>query len=345
MRSAQQDLNSLHVLELAMRRMLAIASKEATKVLQRLPNISKEQYVNFQGKCKKLTSYMEVNQINEAKLLEFCNLSSEEIHQLTAAQAADYFGYISTLNETNFIVLDFFKSIDTKKTSDEDALRFIENHASGNVINKMQKFHEQLKSLQASLAQFGIPGQPEKPDDDLPDLFLLQNYAKFYLNTRELNKKLEANKELLLEHTVNLLDVYGCSLSDNSFDWGDPNTLFAKRVNPLEDCLASLAQACKTSQKGDEILESISKQDYSQAFRKACAYGAAKVIHIFLEHKSLLNNFDINEPSSNGNTALDWINKAPGMNMEIKKSLVNELLRSGALTGQQLKLNSKQQAK
>jgi len=184
--------------------------------------------------------------------MEFCNLSAEQIHQLTVEQATEYCGYIIVLNETNSMILDLFKSIDT----------------------------------------------------------------------------------------VNLLDASEKSSSCDFFNWEDSkNTLFGKPANPLDNCFSLLKQACSSLKKGDEMMESINNQLYSQAFRKACAYGAVEVINILLQHRSLLNNFEINEPSSNGKTALDWVMKAT-IDKTAKESLVNKFISLGAVSGEQIKLES-----
>lgn len=195
-----------------------------------------------------------------------------------------------------------------------------------------------MKELKALFAQSGFPGIIDESKE--PELISLQTYAKLYLTTRDRNKELEAKKILLLEHTINLLDANEKSSSCNFFNWEDStNTLFGKPGNSMDNCLSSLKKACSSLQKGEEMMESINNHLYSQAFRKACAYGAVEVINILLQHKSLLNNFDINEPSSNGKTALDWIKKAT-INNKTKESLVEKFIRFGAVSGEQIKLES-----
>jgi hypothetical protein len=144
---------------------------------------------------------------------------------------------------------------------------------------------------------------------------------------------------LLLEHTYNLLNTNAESTSSIFIDWeNSKSTLFSKPdSNPLDDCLSLLKEACSTEQKGDEMMEAINSELYSQAFRKACAYGAVEVINLLLEHKSLLKNFDINEKSSNGNTALDWVKKST-IDDKVKVSLVEQFIKLGAVTGKQVKL-------
>ncbi len=117
------------------------------------------------------------------------------------------------------------------------------------------------------------------------------------------------------------------------------DSLFNNTINPLDNCLMLLKQACSSTQKGGEIQEAIDNRSYSQAFRKACAYGAVEVVNIFLQNKSLLN-FDINEPSSNGKTALDWAKNAD-IDNKIKEPLVKQLITAGAMTGVKKTVNPK----
>lgn len=110
--------------------------------------------------------------------------------------------------------------------------------------------------------------------------------------------------------------------------------------NPTFNFALQMSLACEKTEKGPEILEAVSKAVYAQAFRKACAYGELDIVKLLLKNRlQLLGNFNLNEPSSNGNTALDWVQKTKYDAVKMKD--VNEISRlivaAGALTSENLK--------
>jgi len=60
------------------------------------------------------------------------------------------------------------------------------------------------------------------------------------------------------------------------------------------------------AKKHDKICEAIVRKDYALAFRNACVRKLYPLIMALMKHNDLLA-FDLNAPSSNGNTALDWL--------------------------------------
>ena len=115
---------------------------------------------------------------------------------------------------------------------------------------------------------------------------------------------------------------------------------FFKVIYPNSGNMTKILDTTKRlGKKGQEIIDVFCQnKPVSLAFRKACAYGALSIVQIMLEDRTLLDNFDVNEESSNGKTALDWINDNKTLN-ENRKEIIRKLLRNaGALTAQEKKL-------
>jgi len=81
---------------------------------------------------------------------------------------------------------------------------------------------------------------------------------------------------------------------------------------PLEDINMDVCSATNEimrafdAKKHDKICEAIVRKDYALAFRNACVRKLYPLIMALMKHNDLLA-FDLNAPSSNGNTALDWL--------------------------------------
>lgn len=79
------------------------------------------------------------------------------------------------------------------------------------------------------------------------------------------------------------------------------------------------------------ISEALRDKRPALAFRKAVVGGEIAVIRCLLEcRKKNIVPFDINEPSSNGNTALDWANLTKYPSDKIKNTIISLLTDAGA---------------
>jgi len=119
----------------------------------------------------------------------------------------------------------------------------------------------------------------------------------------------------------------------------DVSKAFFSFIYPDRTHVISFYQGCKNIPKGQEIIDVFSEnKPVSQAFRKACAYGAETIVKLLLNDRGLLGNFDLNEPSGNGLTALDWVNKNK-IPDKTKAEIKRVIIEAGALTAEEIKLN------
>ncbi|MFA6301551.1 MAG: glycosyltransferase family 88 protein [Legionella sp.] len=104
---------------------------------------------------------------------------------------------------------------------------------------------------------------------------------------------------------------------------------------------AKSLQICKNT----PILQAIKEKNYSLALKRASSVGHLRVVELIVQfHHQKRISFDINEASSNGNTALDWINlnQATTATGKANKQRIIEILKQeGALTAAELISNSK----
>lgn len=86
----------------------------------------------------------------------------------------------------------------------------------------------------------------------------------------------------------------------------------------------------------ESLLLKIQNGEYSVALRNACNKKLFEIIPIILNYKDSLG-IDINEQSSNGNTALDWLIESKNVSDQLQKDKVIELMREkGAYTQKEL---------
>lgn len=93
--------------------------------------------------------------------------------------------------------------------------------------------------------------------------------------------------------------------------------------------------------KDKEVLTPLKEKNYTLALKKACARLNLDVIKILLHYKISKNlNLDLNAPSSNGNTALDWAKEAKTVSPAQKskqKEIIGFMEKNGALSGAEIK--------
>jgi hypothetical protein len=114
------------------------------------------------------------------------------------------------------------------------------------------------------------------------------------------------------------------------------STAFISVTDPLSKCIVMLSNACKQSDKKEELLDAINKDLFALAFRKACAYGEEQVVNLLVENRSLLGDFSLNESSSNGFTAVDWVKKAAYEKTK-QERILERIIAAGAVSAEQIK--------
>jgi len=124
-----------------------------------------------------------------------------------------------------------------------------------------------------------------------------------------------------------------------SYGVTQPRNLFYRPYTPFlsasphNQLLCNAETFCKDNQDHDDYLEAIKNKNYSLALRKACAAGVPLLINLILQYKTSLD-IDINQPSSsNGWTALDWIEKNQTIEPTIKASIIHTLVQHQAEHG------------
>lgn len=99
---------------------------------------------------------------------------------------------------------------------------------------------------------------------------------------------------------------------------------------PHQQLIQEASAHCKD--RYASCLDEIKKKNYGAALRKACAAGSIPLVKVLLKHKNWLSqDFDINEPSSNGKTAYNWVMTAT-FKSDVKVKLIQMLVSAGAKT-------------
>lgn len=100
------------------------------------------------------------------------------------------------------------------------------------------------------------------------------------------------------------------------------------------ESLSALKKLCSTPQR-KPILDVIKANKLPLALRKACSSGDTEVIKFMIMNKGALGDYDLNETSSNGNTALDWLQACKSLQKtpSIHDTLVTLLIEAGAKAG------------
>lgn len=108
---------------------------------------------------------------------------------------------------------------------------------------------------------------------------------------------------------------------------GNPHSLFAVAAasSTEKDFSAQLRLLIAGKPDFSPIQEAVDAGKFGVGFRRACAHGTLDVISKFVEHIEQLA-LDINEQSTNGNTALDWLAKNKNLDSFAKESLKVDLL-------------------
>lgn len=98
-----------------------------------------------------------------------------------------------------------------------------------------------------------------------------------------------------------------------------------------EDKLSHAIKQVTDPKSNKTLNDAFIKKDFSLLLRKACCGPCPAVIKILVQHKEELN-ININAPSSNKMTALDWLQEAQ-TELEIKTALKTLLISHGAKSG------------
>ena len=104
-------------------------------------------------------------------------------------------------------------------------------------------------------------------------------------------------------------------------------------ASPHHQLLRNAETLCKDNQDYTGYLKAIKDKNYSLALRKDCGAGVSSLVNCVLKYKTSLD-IDINQPSSsNGWTALDWIENNQTTEPAIKVSIIHELAQHKAEHG------------
>lgn len=192
---------------------------------------------------------------------------------------------------------------------------------------------------------FNIVGQANKITPLLGwylDLYKLDFIENAVVSDPKLNVGLlQKNAEFVAQKVRTKLSVKvsnPCITSTKETLFTSKPTSTPKKTPQAE--LIQICNACPTLTKID-VAKDIGKNDFSAVFRKACAYGIVEVVKKLIEHKDILS-VDINGTSSNGLTALDWINdEASIQKKKIKpsaqKQIKDIIIAAGALSSKDIK--------
>jgi SAM-dependent methyltransferase len=132
-----------------------------------------------------------------------------------------------------------------------------------------------------------------------------------------------ANLVISFKKSPNLTLQPETSLADFSFLSASPHHQLRRNAEAL----------CKDNQDYTGYLKAIKDKNYSLALRKACGAGVLSLVNCVLKYKTSLD-IDINQPSSsNGWTALDWIENNETTDPAIKVSIIHELAQHKAEHG------------
>lgn len=108
--------------------------------------------------------------------------------------------------------------------------------------------------------------------------------------------------------------------------------LFQANVNqamlfhPRVQLVREAEKLCKGKADVERYLNAIKQKEYGLALRLACSWGNKPLVHLLLPYVSVLK-IDLNERSSNGNTALDWLEKAQ-ISHSLKSSIRSDLKKA-----------------
>ena len=122
----------------------------------------------------------------------------------------------------------------------------------------------------------------------------------------------------------------------------EPQFSFLHNLNSAQYNHRQLMSKAKKLCRGNEyfipLLNAIDKKDYSLALRKASAVVNLPLLKLILSYQEKLN-IDVNVPSSNGFTALDWVIHSDSPQKDIEEA-TNILRKFGASSSDEIAMNS-----
>jgi hypothetical protein len=86
--------------------------------------------------------------------------------------------------------------------------------------------------------------------------------------------------------------------------------------DPHEELLSKAEKICAQKDEFSTFMAALQNKKYNLAFRKAVAVGSLPLVHMLEKYIAVLS-INVNEPSSNGWTALDWLDDNKTLNKDI----------------------------
>ncbi|GEM_PF-1892546 len=173
-------------------------------------------------------------------------------------------------------------------------------------------------------------------------MHLNSSEKKFTVTTEEefdFMKSITFSKQPLYDIDENTIIDFVITLNKvNLIEKFDPLTnslnLFSIQKNPIHtQLLAETEEYFSENSKYKSIYTALEKSDYVLALRNACINNLVPLILILLKFK---DSFNINDPSKNGNTVLDWLELSTIGSPESKDKIRALLIENGALTKEQI---------
>lgn len=138
------------------------------------------------------------------------------------------------------------------------------------------------------------------------------------------------DEKKVIEHKTDPMRFHGESapVSEAEINKKYRGTLFDIANYPHKILYAEAKTLCANNPKFDSYLNAIKEKQYSVALRKAASIGSLRLTTLLLNYRAAIY-FDVNERSSNGNTALDWIKQAK-VKTAIRSLIIKQLIKHGA---------------
>lgn len=110
------------------------------------------------------------------------------------------------------------------------------------------------------------------------------------------------------------------------------SVLPSEAQDPHQELLRAAEKICEKRDEFNSFMRALQDKKYALALRKASAAGSLPLVYTLGKYISVLG-INVNEPSSNGWTALDWLENAQSINGEIKEAIRNVLLENHCKPG------------
>jgi hypothetical protein len=107
-----------------------------------------------------------------------------------------------------------------------------------------------------------------------------------------------------------LLELFYRTVINNAKEHSNHSLFTTEKTSIVDALLKQITPHLKNTEGSLSLLDCVLKGQYALALRKACAGREYEIVKQMIPFIGLLD-IDINAPSSNGNTALDWLDLIP----------------------------------